>query len=86
MRYAALVSFTILFYSCSKVPISQRRQMHLLKESTLIDMAALQYANFMDSVNLLTTVDPRAKRIAVIGNKIKMQLFSFWKRTVIVTG
>ena len=77
MRFAALVSFTILFYSCSKVPISQRRQMHLLKESTLIDMAALQYANFMDSVNLLTTVNPRAKRIAVIGNKIKNAAIQF---------
>ena len=51
--------------------------MHLLNESTLIDMAALQYAKFMDSVNLLPMVDHRAKRIAVIGNKIKKAAIQF---------
>ena len=51
--------------------------MHLLNESTLIDMAALQYAKFMDSVNLLPMVDHRAKRIAVIGNKIKKASIQF---------
>ncbi len=59
------------------MPISNRRQMHLLNESTLIDMATSQYANFMDSVKLLTLVDQRAKRIAVIGNKIKNAAIQF---------
>ena len=58
--------------------------MHLLNESTLIDIAALQYAKFMDSVNLLPMVDHRAKRIAVIGNKIKKASIQFLKRMDIV--
>ena len=37
--------------------------MHLLKESTLIEMAALQYANFMDSVNSCENLKEEAEKI-----------------------
>ena len=77
MRLALILASLFLFYSCSKVPISNRRQLHLLNESTLIDMASLQYSNFMDSVNVLGNSDPRAKRVVVIGNKIKNVAINF---------
>ena len=40
-------------------------------------MASLQYSNFMDSVNVLGNSDPRAKRVVVIGNKIKNVAIKF---------
>ena len=42
-------------------------------------MASLQYSNFMDSVNVLGNSDPRAKRVVVIGNKIKNVAIKFLK-------
>ena len=45
-----LAIFVIAFiFSCSKVPISNRKQMHLLNEQDLIQMSELQYNDFMKS-------------------------------------
>lgn len=67
-----LVIFVIAFiFSCSKVPISNRKQMHLLNEQDLIQMAELQYNDFMKSAEVMPANNAQAIKIKKIGKKIQ---------------
>ena len=70
MRFLIAIIIGLIISSCSTVPISHRKQMHLVKESNLINMADQHYAYFMDSVGYLPNTDSRASRITEIGNKV----------------
>ena len=67
----------VLFTACSKVPITDRKQTHLMPESRLIDMAKVQYAEFLASAKVLPAGDARALRVAKIGEKIKVATEDF---------
>lgn len=69
-----LITFIILgagILSCSKVPITNRKQTHLMKETNLIEMSKQQYSDFLASANVLPASDPRAQRVARVGEKVK---------------
>lgn len=57
--------------SCSKVPITNRKQTNLMKETTLIEMSKQQYAEFLAGAKVLPSSDPRAQRVARVGEKVK---------------
>ncbi len=57
--------------SCSKVPITGRRQNNLMKETNLIEMSKKQYADFLAKSKVLPDNDPRAQRVLRVGNRIK---------------
>lgn len=63
--------------SCSKVPITNRKQTNLLPESTLIEMSKDQYAAFLAEATVLPDSDPRAQRVKRVGEKIKDATESF---------
>lgn len=64
-------------WSCSKVPITDRRQTNLMKETNLIEMSKTQYSEFLASANVLPNTDPRAQKIARIGNEVKVATENF---------
>lgn len=66
-----LVAFTTLVTACSKVPITNRRQTHLLPETTLIEMSNDQYDAFLAEATVLPDSDPRAIKVKEVGEKIK---------------
>ncbi|MDG2343506.1 MAG: M48 family metallopeptidase [Flavobacteriales bacterium] len=70
----------ILFSSCSKVPISNRKQMHLLNEHDLIQMANLQYEEFMTNAEVLPSNHVQSKKIQKIGEKVQHAAESFLKK------
>ena len=48
--------FTLLaltVWGCSKVPLTGRRQMRLLPESTLIEASSLSYQHVLDTANII---------------------------------
>jgi len=49
MKYFRIVIFLLAYYivSCSKVPITNRKQTHLLPESQLIGMSLTEYRSFL---------------------------------------
>ena len=53
----------LVLISCSKVPISNRKQMHLLNESQLIQMSELQYEEFMSTAQVLPSTHPQSRKI-----------------------
>lgn len=63
--------------SCSKVPITGRRQNNLMKETNLIEMSKKQYTEFLSTAKVLPDNDSRAQRVARVGNKIKVATETF---------
>jgi len=57
--------------SCTKVPITNRRQTNLMKETNLIEMSKQQYSEFLAGAKVLPSTDPRAQRVARVGEKVK---------------
>lgn len=80
MRKYILVLLTIaLVYGCSKVPVTGRRQVHLIRESQMIGMSSVAYADFLQQNSPLPASDPRAKRVKAIGDKIAMRVEEYLK-------
>ena len=73
-----LVSLIIL-ESCSKVPISGRTQMNLLPESEMIAMSFSQYDEFLNSHDVISPGDKRAKKMLIIGRNIAESVNDFLK-------
>jgi hypothetical protein len=47
LRIVATVAIAVMLWACSKVPITNRRQFHLLPESELITIANTEYNKFL---------------------------------------
>lgn len=67
----------IAVWSCSKVPITNRRQTNLMKETNLIEMSKQQYSEFLAGARVLPDSDPRAQRVARIGERVKIATEAF---------
>jgi predicted Zn-dependent protease len=46
-RFLKVIVFTLIFSACAKVPITKRKQVNLLPESTLISMSLTNYRDFL---------------------------------------
>jgi len=79
-RIVLYILLGIGILSCTKVPITNRKQTNLMKETTLIEMSKKQYAEFLSTANVLPDSDPRAQRVLRVGNRIKEATESFLKR------
>jgi predicted Zn-dependent protease len=71
---------SFLISSCTRVPITNRRQLNLLPESELIQMAKTNYAEFLASAHVLPYSDPRAARVKEVGEKIAEAVNAFLKK------
>ncbi len=72
-----IVALSFLFVACFKVPITNRKQVNLMNEQSLISMAEQQYAAVMDTVQVLPDSDPRAKKVNEVGQKIQHAVEKF---------
>ncbi|MDB2363662.1 M48 family metallopeptidase [Flavobacteriales bacterium] len=68
MKKYLIICLLLALYACAKVPITGRRQMHMLPESQLMTMAISNYNQFLKDKPALN--DTRAKKIKQIGDKI----------------
>jgi predicted Zn-dependent protease len=68
LSLALVVSLVAL--SCSKVPISGRRQLNMLPESQLMAMSLTEYNNFLSSNKTLDGGNNRSKSVKTVGDKI----------------
>lgn len=76
-KFIVLLVLSSILMACSKVPITNRRQSNLMPESNLIEMSKGQYAQFLASATVLPDSDARAKKVAEVGNKIKVATEKF---------
>ena len=70
---------SLLMPSCSKVPITERRQLSIYPESTMNRQAAAAYENFR-SKNKLLTSGKQLDDIKEIGKKIEYSVSEFFSR------
>lgn len=69
-RLIGWTSLLIIFVSsCQKVPISGRKQVHLIPESQLISMAVTQYGQTLQQSKVITGT-PEANMVNSVGKKI----------------
>jgi predicted Zn-dependent protease len=73
---AALIAIAIIS-SCSRVPITNRKQLNLIPESEMISMSLTAYKNFIDSNVVLPATDPKTVMVRGIGNRIKDAVTQF---------
>lgn len=67
----------VLAVACSKVPISNRRQMNLIPESQMMAMSFQAYKEFLDTNQALPATDHRVVMVRRIGEKIKASVEKF---------
>jgi len=70
----------LVIQSCSKVPITGRKQLNLVPESQLIGMSKQQYAEFLSAHPEVPATDPQAQRVANVGNKMRTVVEAFLKK------
>lgn len=74
------VAASIVVYACSKVPITNRKQMRLLPESQMVSLAATSYEDFMKS-NTLSTDVRNTEMVKRVGNNIAASVKHFLDST-----
>jgi predicted Zn-dependent protease len=72
-----LVCLVILGLSCTRVPISNRRQLHLLPENQLILMSEDSYRQFLKANKVVPKTDTRAAMVEKVGKKIQAAVEEF---------
>lgn len=69
LLFITLIAVAILV-ACAKVPITGRKQMNLVSESTIMGMADTQYQEVLQTSRLVPDSDPRTRQVKSVGDKI----------------
>jgi predicted Zn-dependent protease len=81
MRYAvALVSLVLVVAACTTVPITGRRQVHLVPASTMLSMSFQQYSEFLDTNPPVAKTDTTAATVERVGRRIQQAVEAFFSR------
>ncbi|MEO8146962.1 MAG: M48 family metallopeptidase [Bacteroidia bacterium] len=68
---------TFIFNACSKVPITGRKQLHLLPESEMVSMGFASYGAFLKENPPAPATDPNAELVKRVGNKLSQSVIKF---------
>src|SRR5687767_14473738 len=74
-----ICTFTATVFSCSRVPITNRKQVVAIAESDMIAMSTKSYAEFLSKHPPLPNSDSRVVQVKKIGSKIQMAVEQFMK-------
>jgi predicted Zn-dependent protease len=70
-------AISVLFISCSKVPITNRKQMNLLPESQMISMSLTQYNDFLKQNPPEPASDPDQQLVSRVGQKVSAAVMQY---------
>lgn len=76
LSFSLLAIFSILVTSCSKVPVTGRRQLGLLPESEMMSMSLTSYNQFL-SQNKVVTTGNEVAMVKRVGDKLAKQITSY---------
>ncbi len=77
-KISFLLLLTLVVVSCSKVPITGRRQMKLLPGSTLNSMALTEYKKFL-STHTLSTDQQKVTMVKRVGERIQKAVTNYFR-------
>ena len=75
-----LISIAFVLQSCFKEPITGRRQVNLLPESTMIGMSLTSYRDFLTKNPAAAASDVQAQIVKNVGAKISAAVTKFLKQ------
>ncbi len=75
--FVLLITAGVIADSCSRVPISHRRQVHLMPESELITMSNQQYAEVLRKGKVVPASDPRTQMVKRVGKRIQDAVMNY---------
>ncbi|MFB1002554.1 MAG: M48 family metallopeptidase [Bacteroidia bacterium] len=79
IRKSAVFAFlAFMIWSCSKVPLTGRRQFKLIPETTLISASSLSYQQVLDTADIIRT-GAQAEMVKRVGNRISKAVESYMK-------
>ena len=71
---------TFALISCSKVPISGRRQVNLLPESTLMSMSFTSYRDFLSKSTVVPATDAQSQMVKRVGQNISKAVETYMRQ------
>lgn len=78
LYYIALAA--TLFACGQRVPVTNRKQMNMIREGELITMAATQYSQFLSTAVVLPENDARSQMVLRVGKKIQVAAEAYLKK------
>lgn len=69
-KVVSLILLSFVVFSCSTVPITGRRQAHILPESMMTNMSLTNYQEFLKTNQPVSTHDANARLVQKVGQKI----------------
>lgn len=74
-----LLLTAIVLFACTRVPVTNRKQLNLLPEEQLIAMSDTAYRQFLDTNKVLGDNHPDVVRVRRVGNNIKNMVEKYLK-------
>lgn len=74
-----LILLFVLLGACSKVPITNRKQVKLLPESMLLNMSLTSYQDFLKTNPPAPATDKNTVLVRSVGGKLKLAVIGFMK-------
>lgn len=74
---ASVAAVVLMFNACDTVPISGRKQLHLISESEMIGMSFQAYDEFLDTSKVLPETHKDVIMVRRIGNRIKESVVKY---------
>jgi predicted Zn-dependent protease len=78
-KYIVYFLFILFAFSCTKVPVTGRKQVNLLPESELIQMSIVEYNKFLATHPLAPESDPNTQMVKRVGKNIQVAVEKFMK-------
>ena len=79
--YNLILLATVLFYcSCKTVPVTGRKQLNLVPNSMLTEMAFTEYDSVVKASRTLPQYDERAQMVSRVGNRIQQAAESYMQQ------
>ncbi len=80
LKLGALIALLLIIESCSKVPVTGRRQLNIFPESEMVAMSATAYSDFLSENPPLPATNPQARQVSKVGIKISDAVDRYLKK------
>lgn len=77
---AGYLLLSVFLISCSKVPITGRKQVNMLPESSLMSMSLTNYQSFLNENSVVSGSDNRAAMVKKVGDRIARATEAYLKQ------
>lgn len=75
-----VVSITLLYVSCKTVPVTGRKQLNLVPDFMIKEMAFTQYDSVVKASPTLSQYDERAQMVTRVGNRIQQAVETYMQQ------